>query len=74
MAGGIQPDTIKKNIEWAKALYEFTDYVSISDIKQGAIDEPGYLADWILSGDYPNLSRFIRKELVIPRALPERTV
>jgi len=74
MDGSIAAKDIKKNIEWVQALYDFTDTISVHDIKQGVLNKPNYLAGWILRGNYPNLAEHISREMFIPVAMPERSV
>lgn len=74
MRGGIAPSEIMKNIEWVKAMYEFTNYITVNDIREGAIDDPGYLLQWIADGDYPNLQDWIQKAYPQPKPLKERTL
>jgi hypothetical protein len=73
MRGGIKPDEIRKNIEWAKALFEFTDYLDVKDIRHGALDNQGYLLGWIQAGDYPYLNKWIAERIPSPLNLPERS-
>lgn len=73
MAGSIEPDMIRKNIEWVQALYDFTNYITVQDIKQGVLKDQSYLAGWVLNGKYPSLANYVKQNLVIPAAMPERT-
>lgn len=74
--GGIKPKEIKKNMEWAKCLFEFTNYISVEDVKKGVLDNPGFLLGWIWDRetDYPNLKKWLSKDTLIPEKMPERTV
>lgn len=74
MRGGILPAEIKKNIEWAQALYEYTDYVKVSDVRDGAFDDPGYFLDWINNGRYPNLARWLAPKFPVPKKLKARAL
>lgn len=75
MEGGIRSDNIKKNIEWVKALYDFTDHISVADIRSGALDDQSYLLGWIMDKEkYPAVHKFMKNRVLIPKALPERTV
>jgi len=68
MRGGVRADEIRKNIEWALALYEFSDYLDIKDVRDGALDDTGYLLGWINDGDYPFLSKWLADR--VPQAKP----
>lgn len=46
-AGNINPEGIKKNIQWALALYEFSGYLDVVDIKDGALQTPGSFLWWL---------------------------
>lgn len=72
MAGSINPDMIKKNIEWVQALYDFTNYISVQDIKDGVLDNQSYLVGWILNGEYPSLANYLSNNIIIPASMPER--
>lgn len=75
MAGGISPDIIRKNIEWVKALYDFTDYISVQDIKQGVLNSPAYLLGWVLNGSYPSVAQYLTNDqrfALLPQDMPER--
>ena len=63
---------IKKNIEWALALYEYTDYVKVYDVRDGAFDDPGYFLAWINNGNYPHLASWINKLFPVPKPLKAR--
>jgi hypothetical protein len=59
-AGGIKSDHIKKNIQLALALYEYSDYLTVQDIKEGALKEKGAdLLQWIQEGEYPELWQWV---------------
>lgn len=75
MRGGIAPSEIKKNIQWALALYNFADYLNVSDVKEGALDNPGYLLWYITQHQeqYPDLMAWIDKRVPRPMALRERS-
>ncbi len=74
MAGSINPEMIRKNIEWVQALYDFTDYISIDDIKQGVLDEQQYLLGWVMNGKYPSLAKYLTNRILIPAEMPARSV
>jgi len=74
MRGGIKPSEIKKNFEWALAAFEFTDYLKVRDIREGAIDDPGYLLQWINDGEYPNLQGWLVNKYPVPKKLKERAL
>ena len=75
MEGSIAVSDIKKNIEWVQALYDFTDYISVSDVKKGVLDIPGFLLGWIVDQEkiYPNLTGFVLARTMIPLEMPERS-
>ncbi len=72
-AGGTDSPSIKKNIEWALASYEFTDHISVQDVREGAIDDAGYILWWINQGDYPNLQHWLSDRLPVPKQLTQRS-
>lgn len=72
MRGGINPSEIKKNIYWALALYEFSDYLKISDINEGALDDPGFMLWWINNHDYPELQQWLEERVTTAKPLKER--
>ena len=72
-ASGTSSFLIKKNIQLALALYEFSDYLTVTDVKDGALDDPGYLVHWIRSNDYPELAEFMQRYIPQERKLKERT-
>ncbi len=72
-ASGCSSKSIKKNIELALALYEFSDYVSIEDVRNGAIDDAGYFLEWITAGNYEHLQAWIEERLPTPKKLKERS-
>lgn len=73
MEGSIEPDDIKKNIQWAQALYDFTDTISVQDVKAGVINIPNYLLHFIMDGEYPDLLDHLHQEMAVPLALPGRS-
>jgi hypothetical protein len=76
MRGAATPSEIRKNIEWALALYEFSGYIDMKDVREGALKDPGNLL-WFINDrrdQYPNLYAWIQKEVPQPKALRERTV
>jgi hypothetical protein len=75
MSGGIEPHIIKKNIEWVKALYDFTDHISVQDIQKGVLNDQSYLLGWVLNGTYPSVAQFLKTwhPAMVPSAMPERT-
>ena len=73
MRGGIKPAEIKKNMEWALALYEFTSFITASDVTDGALNDPGFLWGWIRDNNYPNLQAWIQERQPAPRKLRSRT-
>lgn len=74
MEGSITPDDIQKNIEWVHALYEFTDQISVRDIKGGALDDPGFMLGFILEGDYPSLVNHLTDYYTFPKTLERSLV
>jgi hypothetical protein len=74
MRGGIAPAEIKKNIEWAQCLYDFIRRITVADVHEGAIDDPGFLLDFIYTGNYPNLAEWIRPTMPQPKRLKERAL
>lgn len=72
-ASGTSSFLIKKNIELALALYEFSDYLTVDDIKDGALDDPGYLMHWIRSGNYPSLTKWLDRQVPIEKPLKTRS-
>ncbi|NIT79975.1 MAG: hypothetical protein GWO44_24495, partial [Thermoplasmata archaeon] len=75
MRGGVAPKEIKKNIQWAQALYEFSDYIDLRDVREGALSNPGYLLWWIGENRerFPHLYDWVQKEIPQPLALRERS-
>ena len=73
-AGATKSNWIKKNIEWVWALYRFTDYLDVRDVREGALENPGYLMWWLAKheDDFPNLMEWIDERLPRPVALRER--
>jgi hypothetical protein len=74
MRGGIDPKEIKKNIEWAQCLYDFIRRITVADVHEGAIDDPGFLLDFIYTGNYPNLAEWIRPTMPQPKRLKARAL
>ena len=74
MAGSIDPEKIRKNIEWVQALYDFTEYITIEDVKNGVLNSQNYLLGWVLNGNYPSLANFLSSRVMIPTGMPERSV
>ena len=72
--GGIAPSEIKKNIEWIEASFSFTKYITVADVKDGALATAGNLLWWINSGDYPNLSEWVERFVPQPRPLAQRSI
>lgn len=74
--GGIEQRTIRKNIEWIQALFDFTNELTLSDVKEGVIDDPGYLLGWIAARNdtLPYLNEHIKKSIPAPIAMPEREI
>ena len=70
-AGGVMGADIKKNIEWAIALYDFTKWVSVEDVRNGVLDDEGYLLWWILQkeDELPNLVSWIRERVPVLREI-----
>lgn len=75
MRGGSAPKEIKKNIQWAKALYDFSNYIDVRDVREGALENPGYLLWWI--GEHKeelfHLYDWIQTRIPQPTALRERS-
>jgi len=76
MKGGIHPDQINKNIQWVQALYEFTDSISVHDVKAGVVTDERYILGWILDRDelYPQLAEHLKKQYILPAKMPEMSV
>ena len=70
--GGCAPQEVGKNIDLAQCLYDFTDFVEIGDVKDGAFKDAGFLLSWINEGDYPYLQDWVQAEMPSPRKLKER--
>ncbi len=75
MEGTINPEEIRKNIQWVQALYDFTDHISVEDVKNGVLDSPGYLLGWIMDQQalYPSLAGYLSKRLMAPKVMPVRS-
>jgi len=75
MRGGTAPKEIKKNMQWALALFNFATYLDIKDVKEGALANPGYLLGYIndREDEWPELVAWISKEIPRPISLRERT-
>lgn len=66
MAGNIHPETIKKNIQWAKVLFEFSNLITYKDIKNGIFNNPDPLINWIVNKpENKELCSFLQKTAVI---------
>ena len=58
--GGINPDEIKKNLEWAHAAYSYTNQLSVGDINEGAIQTADHIIEFINNDStYDELSEWI---------------
>jgi hypothetical protein len=71
--GGTRPTEIRKNVQWVDALYAFTNYISVADVKDGALSNPGYLLWWINQGQYPDLADWLQEAIPQPVPLTERS-
>ena len=73
MQGGIQPENIKKNIQWVKALYDFTDHINVEDVKNGVLSDRSYLLNWITDEEaYPQLAKFVKSKVWMSAKMPDR--
>lgn len=72
MRGGTSVAEMKKNIQWALALYEFSDQLKVRYVRDGVIDDPGYLMQWIKDRKdrFPELLQWIEARLPQPKPLP----
>ena len=72
MRGGTSVHEMKKNIEWALALYEFSDELQVRYVRDGVIDDPGYMLQWIKDRKdrFPNLLQWIEARTPQPKSLP----
>lgn len=75
MRGGTAPKEIKKNIQWAKALYDFSGYLDLRDVREGALANAGYLLWYIGENrdEFPHLYDWIQERIPQPTALRERS-
>ena len=73
MAGGSTGNLVRKNLEWIKALIDFSDEVTINQINKGVIDNAGYFLGWIYdhTAELPNLAAWMSKELPTVLEMPE---
>jgi hypothetical protein len=76
MRGDSNPKGIRKNLEWAKALYEFTDEISVFQVRKGVLNDPGFLLSWIQDKPvtYPNLINWIDQSIPSPKPMPTEEV
>ena len=72
MRGGTSIAEMKKNIEWALALYEFSDQLQVRYVRDGVLDDPGYLMQWLMDRQerFPNLVDWIQTRTPSPKKLP----
>lgn len=75
MEGSIKTEDVKKNIQWVQALYDFTDFISVEDVKNGVLESPGFLLGWITDNTkiYPDLAGHVNKRIMAPVAMPVRS-
>lgn len=69
--GGVTVHEFKKNLEWAIALYEFSDLLTIANVREGALSNPGYLL-WYITKEkdrLPNLAQWVTERIPTPVAL-----
>lgn len=73
--GDVTPKGVKKHIEWVMALWDFTKYIKVEDIKKGVLDDPGYLLGWIVDrkDQYPTLEAYVSKQMPTPKHMPDRS-
>jgi hypothetical protein len=70
MKGSTEPSEIKKNIEWALALYEYSGILKVADLrKDPALDDAGYFLQFIRDGDYPTLNQYLDQVFPQPKKL-----
>lgn len=71
-AGNIKPSNIKKNIQWVLSVFEYTNYIDVKDVQDGAIDTPNnYL--WFIKNQPQRFEELIAYlELIIPQPKPLR--
>jgi hypothetical protein len=74
MASGIRSKTIKKNQQWAQAVFDYTKRVNFRDAKKGAFADPGYFLGYIEDFDYPELKDFIQSIFPTPKQLDKETI
>lgn len=73
MRGGPWPDEIKKNIQWAKALYGFASYITVEDVRNGVLNNAGYFLWWInQQKDMDELTTWILSRIPQPLAIERR--
>lgn len=71
--GGCAPNEVAKNIQLAQCLYDYSDFVQVGDVKDGAFDDSGFLLDWIQEGNYEYLLKWIESTMPKSKKLRERT-
>lgn len=72
--GGIAVSEIKKNMEWAQALYDFTNFVTVEDVRNGVMDDQGYFLWWLQEkrDAYPHLMEWIDKRVPMVKAIQRK--
>lgn len=73
MEGSIRPNDIKKNIQWVQALYAFTNYITVSDVKAGVLEDQNFLLGYLLDGNWPELAAHVNKAVLMPISMPVRS-
>ena len=74
MEGTLIAEEVKKNIQWVQALYDFTDHISVEDIKNGVLAAPGFMLGWVIENReiYPSLAGYLDSRIMAPMNMPER--
>lgn len=73
-SGSIEPAHIRKNIQWAWSVFEYTDYIDIVDVHDGALDTANNYLWWIKRTPerFADLITYIETIIPQPKPLRER--
>jgi hypothetical protein len=67
-SGDINPNAIRKNIQWVDAIFNFSRVLTVADLKE--MHDPGFLIFWLQANKskYPNLTQTVQR--LIPTIRP----
>lgn len=69
MAGNVESDGIKKNIDWVQSVFDFTKKVKVGDARRGALADPGYFLGYLEDHEFQGLSDFLQNIFPTPKKL-----